>query len=82
MTKTYTIKQNNQTLFEITVKAPDDNEVYSNIKWDSETGLVTATKSDGKKVVLEYEGNGVGKIPPGPITTTNISSVDYRYSYI
>ena len=80
MTKTYTIKQNNQTLFEITVKAPDEYS-YSNLKWDSETGLVTATRGDGKKVVLECEGNSVGKIPPGPITTTNIKSVNYRYNY-
>ena len=92
MTKTYMIKDaNNSVLFEFEVVIPDNNGVplYTDLQWDSRTGLVTGARN-AKRVPLETKGNTVGTIDPsafiptsgsGALTGTNIISMDYNYWY-
>ena len=77
MQKTYKIFQDGKTLFSITVTAPDEHS-YTDLEWNSKTGLVTAKDENGKTVVLEATGDIVAKIPPKEFSTENISSVDYN----
>lgn len=59
MNKTYSIIQNGQAILSITVEDPGNK--YSNLQWDSKTGLVTAV-IDGKRKPIKYSGNSIGAI--------------------
>jgi hypothetical protein len=81
MTKTYNIIQNNAPILSITVDQPADVE-YSNMQWDSRTGLVTA-EINGKRQAIQYTGNSLGAIPPDPngFTAENVTGISFRYWY-
>lgn len=79
MTKTYEINQNNQTILSITVEQPAGKN-YSNMQWDSKTGLVTAV-IDGKRKPIPYSGNSIGTIQPEDFTATNMTGISFRYWY-
>ena len=81
--KTYKIKQNGVDIFSITVKVPDDKaNQLSDYQWDSKTGLVTALDaSTNERVPIEYTGNALGTIEPGPYETDNILQMEHYYWY-
>ena len=78
--QTYKIKQNGEEIFSITVKFPS-GATYTDIQWDSKTGLVTAKKNGTEIVPLEYTGNGLGTIKPGPYETEKILQMEHHYWY-
>lgn len=79
--KTYKVKQNGLTVLEITIKQPEDT-VYTNIQWDSKTGLVTANvNGDSKRVPIHYTGTSYGVLQPGPFEAENVYKMDYNYWY-
>lgn len=80
MTKAYTIREtvSGKVVFSFTVNIP--NNQYTNLKWDSRTGLVTALYQ-GKRVPLETSGNTFGTLNPVAFTAENITSMDYNYWY-
>ena len=78
--ETYKIKQNGIEIFSITVKFPS-NAIYTDVQWDSKTGLVTAIKNGAERVPLEYTGNALGTIDPGPYQTEKISQMDHYFWY-
>lgn len=79
--KTYAIKQNGKTVLAITITEPEGVS-YTEIQWDSKTGLVTA-KVNGKtaREPIPYTGKGCGCIEPGPFEGENIYAIDYNYWY-
>lgn len=81
MTKTYNIIQNGAPILSITVEQPEEVE-YSDIQWDSRTGLVTA-EINGKRQAIQYTGNSLGAIPPDPngFTAENVTGISFRYWY-
>lgn len=80
-TKTYHITQNEQKIMEITIVQPDDVK-YTNIQWDSNTGLVTANINGSEvRSPIPYTGVGCGKIEPGPFETKGIYYMDYNFWY-
>lgn len=78
--KIYKIKQNGVEIFSITVKFPS-GAAYTDIQWDSKTGLVTAKKDSLDRVPLEYTGNALGTIEPGLYVTEGIYEMDHHYWY-
>lgn len=78
--QTYKIKQNGVEIFSITVNFPE-GATYTDIEWDSKTGLVTAKKNGGSRVPLEYTGNALGTIEPGPYETEKILQMEHYYWY-
>ena len=75
--KTYTITQNGEKALSITITVPDGQK-YSNIQWDSQTGLVTA-EINGIRQLIPYDGLGCGKLEPAPFEAEGI--IDMKYSY-
>lgn len=90
-TRTYTIETWNPLaleedekfikVLEITIEQPDGVK-YSNIQWDSKTGLVTANiNGSEKREAIPYTGRGLGKIAPGPFRTSGVAVMNYHYWY-
>lgn len=80
-TKTYSIKQTGTTILTITITEPE-GKTYSDIQWDSKTGLVTAIiDSDTERKPIPYIGKSYGTIQPGPFEAENIYSIKYNYQY-
>ena len=80
-TKTYYIFQNGKTVMQITISQPDGTK-YTNIQWDSKTGLVTANVNGSEiRTPIPYTGVGCGKIEPGPFETRGIYYMDYNLWY-
>ena len=79
MSKTYSIKQNEKTILSITIDPPTGTN-YTNLQWDSKTGLVTAIV-DGKRKPIPYTGKSYGTINPGAFTAENLSNISFHYWY-
>ena len=85
MTKTYSIKihGSEDPILKIEIEQPNDVE-YTDIQWDSRTGLVTAkvNNSEARKAI-QYTGNSLGAIPPDPngFTAENVTGISFRYWY-
>lgn len=78
--RTYTITQNNETVFSITLDV--DTDKYRDYQWDSSTGLVTAVVIETeKREIIPYSGNGLGTLKPGPFQAEGIVSMDYNFWY-
>jgi hypothetical protein len=82
MTKTYNIIQNGIPILSITIDQPTGVE-YSDMQWDSRTGLVTAKINGGERKAIQYTGNSLGAIPPDPngFTAENVTGISFRYWY-
>ena len=79
-TKTYTITQNGIKVFEIIIEQPSD-KTYTNIQWDSKTGLVTAEIDGESRTPIPFKGVSYGYLEPGPFEARNIYYIDYYYWY-
>ena len=79
MNKTYTITQNNKTILSITIEKPDNVE-YTDIQWDSKTGLVTAI-INGERVPIPYSGGSAGAISPENFQAENFTGISFNYWY-
>lgn len=86
LTKTYLVKQNGETVYSITITDPtasaNENTIstYSEIQWDSKTGMVTA-KVNGVRTPIPYVGKSYGTLQPAPFEVENIYAMDYNYWY-
>lgn len=79
MPKTYTIKQDDKTILSITIDPPA-GVTYSDIQWDSKTGLVTALTDTGRKPI-PYTGTSYGTIEPKAFEASNFTNISFRYWY-
>jgi hypothetical protein len=64
----------------ITITEPP-GVIYSNIVWDSRTGLVTAKVNGSDPEPIPYTGEALGKLKPGQFVANNITTMDYNYWY-
>jgi hypothetical protein len=86
LTKTYLVKQNEKTVYSITITDPTASEdkttipTYSEIQWDSKTGMVTA-KVNGARTAIPYIGKSYGTLQPAPFEVENIYAIEYNYCY-
>lgn len=69
----------------ITIKPPDGTN-YTDMEWDSRTGLVTGRiNGDEKRVIIPYEevipNSGLGALPPAAIKTEGIQSMEFNYRF-
>ena len=79
--KTYKITQNGEVVMAITITLPP-NTTYTNIEWDSRTGLVTANVNGEKtRRAIPYTGTSYGTLQPGPFEAENIYHMSYNYWY-
>lgn len=84
-TRDYTIQQKDESgnyvdVMKITITEPA-GVVYSNIEWDSRTGIVTARVNGSERTPIPYTGVALGKLKPGPFVATNIVKMEYNYWY-
>lgn len=80
-TKTYSISQNGQVVMSITITQPKGVK-YTNIQWDSKTGVVTANvNNSNKRIPIPFIGEASGRISPGPFQTDGIYNINYHYWY-
>lgn len=78
-TKNYKIIQDGEAILSVVVTF-DSSKLYTDITWDSKTGLITALV-DGERVVLPHTGNSCGTIAPGTFETEGLSPNDMNYHY-
>ena len=79
MTQTFTIKQDGYVIASIEI---DIYGNYSDIEWNSDTGVVTA-KIDGAPTAIPYKGNARAQLLPGlPVKLSEgITEIKYHYWY-
>lgn len=86
LTKTYTFKQKDEdgkdeVVASIKITEPK-GKVYTNIIWDSKTGLVTANENGSKnRIIIPHEGNALVKLKPAPFTAEGVYAIDYNFWY-
>lgn len=86
LTKTYLVKQNGETVYSVTITDPTASAdktttpTYSEIQWDSKTGMVTA-KVKGVRTPIPYIGKSYGTLQPAPFEVENIYAIEYNYQY-
>lgn len=85
--KSYSIKRDidKKEIAQITIEQPD-GVTYSDITWDSSTGLVTAKIKKGNGPVegpfpIPYKGKGIVQIPPEPFVLENFYDINYNFWY-
>lgn len=79
--KTYKITQNGEVVMSITI-TPPKGVTYTNIEWDSRTGLVTANVDGSEqRKPINYTGQSYGTLQPEPFEAENIYHMSYNYWY-
>lgn len=82
-------KQPSGNEFEVIKKIiidPPSGTNYTDMEWDSRTGLVTGKiNGDEKRVIIPYEegipNSGLGTLPPAAIETEGIQSMEFNYRF-
>lgn len=78
-TRTYSISQEGKEVMSITITQPN-GVTYTNIQWDSKTGIVSA-EINGERKPIPFSGISCGKLQPLSFSAEGISEIKFHYWY-